>query len=313
MKLITSTTNTHTWVDMATKRGLQIMKLLWLLVVVAVCGSNHAFAETYYFHNDHLGTPQALTSDSQQVVWRGDYQPFGDVSESASSVKQNIRFPGQYHDKETDNHYNYFRDYSPSTGRYLESDPVGLMAGLNTYTYVAANPLGYSDPYGLFGWKDMPLIPQGIVDFTSGFGDTISIGATDWIRDQLNTNGVVNQCSGDYRGGEWAGIAYGFVAGGVAGLRAAGSRGFGKEFSHWIPNRAGGPRSLWNGNFVTTRIHALSDPYRYRFMPKTWKAGNPIWSAWKRQLVRLPNWMKGSAIGGSIATGGSMAGNDCDC
>lgn len=45
--------------------------------------------------------------------------------------------------------YNYFRDYDPVTGRYVQSDPIGLEGGLNTYLYAEANPLRYIDPYGL--------------------------------------------------------------------------------------------------------------------------------------------------------------------
>jgi RHS repeat-associated protein len=60
-----------------------------------------------------------------------------------------LRFPGQRYDAETALHYNYFRDYDPSIGRYGESDPIGLLGGLNTYVYVEANPLRKSDPRGL--------------------------------------------------------------------------------------------------------------------------------------------------------------------
>jgi RHS repeat-associated protein len=57
-------------------------------------------------------------------------------------------FPGQYYDVETGKHYNYFRDYDPETGRYIESDPIGLDGGMNTYTYVLNNPLTNIDPTG---------------------------------------------------------------------------------------------------------------------------------------------------------------------
>ncbi|MDO8336431.1 MAG: RHS repeat-associated core domain-containing protein, partial [Candidatus Saccharibacteria bacterium] len=104
----------------------------------------------YYIHNDHLNTPQVMTNQSQQVVWMGDYEPFGKVAANATnSVEIFSRFPGQYVDNETGLYYNYFRDYDPSIGRYIESDPIGLEGGINTYAYVGGNPLSYIDPHGL--------------------------------------------------------------------------------------------------------------------------------------------------------------------
>ena len=60
------------------------------------------------------------------------------------------RYPGQYFDAESGLHYNYFRDYDPSTGRYIESDPIGLRGGLSTYGYALQSPLNRVDPLGLF-------------------------------------------------------------------------------------------------------------------------------------------------------------------
>ena len=66
-----------------------------------------------------------------------------------TTVTNNLRLPGQYFDAETYLHYNYFRDYDPSLGRYVESDPIGLRGGLNTYSYVMNNPLKNIDINGL--------------------------------------------------------------------------------------------------------------------------------------------------------------------
>ena len=66
--------------------------------------------------------------------------------QSLGVVTFNLRFPGQYYDPETILHYNYFRDYDPTTGRYIESDPIGLEGGVNTYAYGEGNPLKNIDP-----------------------------------------------------------------------------------------------------------------------------------------------------------------------
>lgn len=104
----------------------------------------------YFIHHDHLGTPQVITNQNQQVVWMGDYEPFGKVATNASnSIEIFSRFPGQYLDPETGLYYNYFRDYDPSIGRYIESDPIGLRGGINTYAYALMNPNAFTDPNGL--------------------------------------------------------------------------------------------------------------------------------------------------------------------
>ncbi|MEN8128818.1 MAG: RHS repeat-associated core domain-containing protein [Pseudomonadota bacterium] len=110
----------------------------------------------YYLHTDHLDTPQVITDEDQQIVWRGDQKPFGEVTVTVDTIENPLRFPGQYYDQETGLHYNYFRDYAPNTGRYIESDPIGLVGGLNTYAYANQNPLRYFDPDGrqpiCFAW-----------------------------------------------------------------------------------------------------------------------------------------------------------------
>ncbi|MCP3889396.1 MAG: hypothetical protein GY702_11070 [Desulfobulbaceae bacterium] len=107
-------------------------------------------SEYYFYHNDHLGTPQKLTAVNGAVVWSALYTAFGEAQViPASSVENCLRFAGQYYDDESGLHYNYFRFYDPMIGRYLKADPIGLDGGINLYAYVQCNPLSWGDPWGL--------------------------------------------------------------------------------------------------------------------------------------------------------------------
>ena len=84
----------------------------------------------YYFQNDHIGTPVAVTDAQNRIVWEAVYMPGGEaVVNPASAIEFNLRFAGQYFDAETGFHYNYHRYYDPATGRYLTADPIGLSSG----------------------------------------------------------------------------------------------------------------------------------------------------------------------------------------
>jgi RHS repeat-associated protein len=108
-----------------------------------------------YIHPDHLDTPRLIENQAQQIVWRWDNDdPFGgnapdEDPSGLGTFTCNLRLPGQYFDQETNNHYNSFRDYSPETGRYIQSDPIGLAGGLNTYLYVHNEPVRLFDEMGL--------------------------------------------------------------------------------------------------------------------------------------------------------------------
>ncbi len=102
----------------------------------------------YYYLNDHLGTPSLMTDSSGSVSWQGEFLPFGEPLSITGSITNNLRFPGQYYDSETGLHQNGFRDYDPETGTYRQSDPIGLLGGMNPYSY-GNNPVNLIDPLGL--------------------------------------------------------------------------------------------------------------------------------------------------------------------
>jgi RHS repeat-associated protein len=117
-------------------------------------------ANIYYYHNDHLGTPQKMTDASGTVVWAADYKPFGEATITVSTITNNLRFPGQYFDVETGLHYNYSRDYNPVLGRYVQADVIGIQYGENhLFAYSDGNPISFADPLGLMG-----STPPGVPD-----------------------------------------------------------------------------------------------------------------------------------------------------
>ncbi len=106
--------------------------------------------EYYFYQNDHLGTPQKMTTISGAVVWSARYSSFGKAQiDSASIVVNNLRFPGQYFDSESGFYYNLWRYYDPQTGKYITVDPIGFWGGINLYGYVGNNPTIFVDPEGL--------------------------------------------------------------------------------------------------------------------------------------------------------------------
>jgi RHS repeat-associated protein/uncharacterized repeat protein (TIGR02543 family) len=154
--------------------GQLLQEIVWLgdlpVAVLKPATGQAVTPDLYYLHADHLGTPRAITRPGDnQVVWTWESEAFGaslpDPNPSGlGNFVFNLRFPGQYYDAETGLHYNYFRDYDPQTGRYSESDPIGLAGGINTYAYVKDNPLRYTDPKGLV----IPVIVEVTAEVAEG-------------------------------------------------------------------------------------------------------------------------------------------------
>lgn len=129
----------------------------------------------FFIQTDHIDTPRVVVDRNQATRWIWMAEPFGtgapeDNPSSLGVFMQPLRFPGQYFDVETGTHYNYFRDYDPWAGRYLQSDPIGLRGGQNTYAYVGGNPSNRIDPTGEFAIF-IPVIPIIIT------GTDLAIGA----------------------------------------------------------------------------------------------------------------------------------------
>lgn len=122
--------------------------------------------KVFYIYADHINTPRQVVNSSNDIVWEwAVVDPFGaHLPSSKDGFTLNIRFPGQYYDAETGLHHNYYRDYDPYIGRYIQSDPVGLQGGINRFSYVGSSPLDNVDPEGL---QAIPLPPM-LIPGTAG-------------------------------------------------------------------------------------------------------------------------------------------------
>jgi RHS repeat-associated protein len=144
--------------------GAAIAEYVWLgdepVAVFTPNGTNPP--NIFHIHNDHLGTPRAVLNTAGQLRWRWLAEPFATTAPETNPAALGaftfkLRMPGQYADSETGLFYNYFRDYDAGTGRYVQSDPIGLAGGINTYAYVGGNPVSLVDPEGLQGFP----VPRG--------------------------------------------------------------------------------------------------------------------------------------------------------
>ena len=131
--------------------------------------ANANLCEVYYFHTDQVGLPEELSNAQDQIIWQAQYKTWGSTVEERWEARrlhgakvqgqtegdipqgdrqeQNLRFQGQYLDRETGLHYNTFRYYDADIGRFISPDPIGLEGGINLGSY-SPNPIGWIDPWG---------------------------------------------------------------------------------------------------------------------------------------------------------------------
>jgi RHS repeat-associated protein len=160
----------------------------------------------------------------------------------------NIRFPGQYYQAETGLYQNTQRDYDPVTGKYIESDPIGLKSGVNTYAYAYNRPTQYVDPTGLIGcfggtWKEA----RGDSGLSLGFGGFFGNGSVTYTcekQPQIKcTANYVCVGGGPILGGSFGWSVYGFVTGAPDSSALSG-------WSNWQVTGSIGPvdlQSPWDG------------------------------------------------------------------
>jgi RHS repeat-associated protein len=180
-----NTTNTYTVYDEAGQwlgdygnagNTAPSQQVIWMddlpVGVLVGAGTNQ---KLHYIEPDALGTPRAVVDRTRGATgttiwsWALDGEAFGTTAPNqnpdgdATNFVFNMRFPGQRYDSASGLNYNYFRDYEPATGRYPQSDPIGLAGGISTYGYVSGNPLTRTDPTGLAD-PSLELYAAGVID-----------------------------------------------------------------------------------------------------------------------------------------------------
>lgn len=130
----------------------------------------------YFYHCDHLGTPQLLTDSAGRIVWSASYDAFGGLQIAIEEVENPLRFAGQYHDLETGLYYNRARYYDPRLGCYLSIDPAAPFGTPHGYQYVGNNPVNLVDPLGLWG-EDWPGWAKTTAAVAAGIAVGFGVGA----------------------------------------------------------------------------------------------------------------------------------------
>jgi RHS repeat-associated protein len=137
---------------------------------------------TSFVRTDHIGRPVFATGTTGVKTWTASYTPFGGVR-TVTGTPISARFPGQWFQAESGLHQNWMRDYDPTTGRYLQADPLGLVDGASVYGYALQSPMMYADPRGLYtlGDADASLINRG-VPFDGDYGYAGETTFNEWLR-----------------------------------------------------------------------------------------------------------------------------------
>jgi RHS repeat-associated protein len=199
-----------------------------------------------YYVKDRLGSVTELVTSAGSVAVQYTYDPYGNPTTVSGTVASDIGYGGYVYHAVSGLDFAMYRAYDPSHAHWLNRDPIGESGGVNLYAYADGNPISESDPLGLFGVDDIygfiydttgGYTPsQGLIDYTTGFGDAASLNITSLIRDANGTNDLVDKCSTAYRAGgyttaalgagrlAYAGLAKGFSIFAASGAEASAAR-----------------------------------------------------------------------------------------
>jgi RHS repeat-associated protein len=221
--------------------------------------------QSFFYHRDGLSSVTDISSQAGAVVQHYTYSSFGQIESMLdSSFNQPYTFTARELDPETGLYFYRARYYEPAIGRFLQRDPIGLAAGPNAYTYAGNMPATFVDPLGL-DYVDVAA------NYAAGMGDAISFGITNYIRDRIGTNSVIDQCSWSYSAGSWTGFFHGIAMGGTSLLHGGAPTvlwsGTGTK---QVANAAKGAGKLLTDTPLGKMLELVDDYVR---LPK------PVWSA----------------------------------
>ncbi len=164
---------------------------------------------TYYYHQDGLGSVTDVSLSSGSVSESYTYDPYGNITSSLSSIGNPYYFTGRRYDDDTAIYYYRSRYYDPAIGRFLQRDPLGYFDSMNLYSYALNNPINFVDPLGLCAEKNYTRFDflRDASNFSAGFGDFVTFSGTYYLRDLMGGNASVDIFSGAYSAGSKSAIA----------------------------------------------------------------------------------------------------------
>ena len=157
-----------------------------------------------YLHHDQAGSTRLLTGEGGEVTGAYTYDAYGNTTGHTGTATTPLGYVGEYTNADTGLQYLRARSYDPATGQFMNVDPIAAMTRA-PYSYAGDNPLNASDPTGLLFGIELPSFEE-VSNGIAGWGDTLTFGATKWVREELGINNV-DECSSAYQAGGYGGLA----------------------------------------------------------------------------------------------------------